>query len=152
MNAGNTPVKYPRGDKWIIWNVETMSKCTEYTTDWNCDEDPPLCRCPNCQGFLPRDFPFDKQFLCRKCGAVLEAIEGEYKGEGQICPVPKYAVKISTELPPRQRRERKKKTELWAMGRGFSRRVWEDKKGRFIEIESDRLELSDRRILKVVGK
>lgn len=142
-----------------MMDVEKMSECTEYST--NCDDDLPLCRCPNCQGFLSRDFPLDKQFLCRKCGAVLEAIEGEYRGEGQICPVPKYAVKISTELPPRRVRRQKKKTEKWAWGGGifepgnfsaFSRRVWKDKEGEFIEVDGERLDLSDTRIFTVVGE
>lgn len=139
-----------------------MSKtegCTNFTTiDYN-DWTP--CRCPACKGFLPKDFPMGKQFLCKKCGAVLETLptipedpdmdeDTDYEWGGRICLVPEVAVKISTELPPRQPRHRKKKTNKWAMGIGFARRIWKDKAGEFVEVGPERIELNDSRILQVV--
>ena len=135
-----------------------MSKCTEFEVG-DYDEGYPLCRCPHCKGYLPRDFPQGKQFLCRRCGAVLETIpspiddpdieeDTDYEFGGRICLVPDYAVKIDATLPPKPQRQRKRKTLLWAMGVGFSRRVWEDREGRrFIEIGPERIELGDPRIL-----
>ena len=137
-----------------------MSQCTEFGAG-DYDEYTLLCRCPNCKGFLPRDFPIGKQFQCRKCGAILETIPSpiddpdieediDYEFGGRICLVPGYAVKISTTLPPKPMRQRKRKTNLWAMGAGFSRRVWEDREGKqFIEVGPERMELGDPRILQV---
>ena len=137
-----------------------MSQCTEFMVG-DYDEASTLCRCPHCQGYLPRDFPIGKQFLCRRCGAVLETIpspiddpdieeDTDYEFGGRICLVPGYAVKIDTTLPPKPRHMRKRKTNLWAMGAGFSRRVWEDRDGKqFIEIGPERIELEDPKILQV---
>lgn len=135
------------------------------------------CRCPICKGFLPGHFPIDKQFLCRKCGAVLKVYPSldeymswteflfdpwdEIRWGGRICAVPELAIKISTVLPPRQMKRHRKKTEMWALGGGifspgnyvaFSRRVWKDKEGEFIEVGSERLDLADERIVQVVGQ
>jgi hypothetical protein len=51
-----------------------------------------LCRCPICKGFLPRYFPMDKPFTCKKCKTELmvfpevdeEGLEQEW---GKICPL-----------------------------------------------------------------
>uniref|UniRef100_A0A6M3M4G1 Uncharacterized protein n=2 Tax=viral metagenome TaxID=1070528 RepID=A0A6M3M4G1_9ZZZZ len=120
-----------------------------------------MCRCPKCSGFLPRNFPLKKQFLCRKCGVVLETLpsltedpdddgDPDYRWGGRICVVPDYAVTISTELPPRPVRHEKKKTSKWAMGVNFSRRVWKDKTGEFVEVYPERIDLEDPRILQIV--
>ena len=52
-----------------------MIECTGVVyddRDWNHDK-PHLnfCRCPNCKGFLPQDFPSDKPFICKKCKSEL---------------------------------------------------------------------------------
>ena len=104
-----------------------MSKCTQFTFDGDFDEWRP-CTCPVCKGFLPANLPLDRQFLCRKCGAVLKTYPplDEYmswnqflfdaqddRWGGRICLVPELAIKISTMLPPRrEKRRRKKKTAL----------------------------------------
>lgn len=137
---------------------ETKVSCTNFTIidydDWT------PCRCPECGGFLPKDFPMGEQFLCRRCGAVLETLpspveeddeeDTDYERGGRICLVPDYAIKISTELPPKPLRQRKKKTDKWAMGVGFARRVWKDEKGEFVEVYPERIGLDDPRILQVV--
>ena len=140
-----------------------MSQCTEFMVG-DYDEASTLCRCPNCKGYLPRDFPIGKQFLCRRCGAVLETIpspiddpdieeDTDYEFGGRICLVPGYAVKIDTTLPPKPVRQVKRKTKLWAMGLGFSRRVWKDRDDKkFIEIEGERIEVEDPRILRIVNE
>jgi len=52
-----------------------------------------LCRCPTCKGWLPRDFPIDEPFNCKKCGTELLTFpvydeEGErMKFTGKICPI-----------------------------------------------------------------
>ena len=154
--------------------------CTKFTYDGDPDDWKP-CRCPRCQAFLPAHFPLDRQFLCRRCGAVLKTYPSldEYmswdqflfeearwmaRWGGRICIVPELAIKISTELPPRRPRRRKKKVEKWAHGAGlfgpqepgnyigFTRRVWKDKEGEFIEVDGERLEISDARIQMVVGE
>ncbi len=143
-----------------------MSKqCTEFVCNGSMSEDDWVpCRCPKCNGFLPRDFSLGKQFQCRRCGAVLETLpslvgkmglDPETEGDpdmewgGRICFVPGYAVKIETEKFPRPPRDRKHFTDRWARGDGFSRRVWRDKKGEFINVAGERLELTDPRILEV---
>ena len=138
-----------------------MSQCTEFIVMDDPDEWAP-CRCPKCKGFLPKDFPMGKQFVCRRCGAVLETLPNPiddpdipaedtyYEFGGRICLVPSYAVKIDATLPPKPKRHRRAKTNLWAMGKGFSRRVWEDHKGRrFIIVYPERIELGDPRIIAV---
>ncbi len=136
--------------------------CSTFTFDGDPEEHRP-CRCPTCKAFLPGRFPLDKQFLCRKCGAVLTVYPSLYeymrwheflfdsslheiRFGGRICVVPELAITISTVLPPRIPKTHKKKTELWAMGEGFSRRVWTDKEGQFIEVGSERMGLEDERI------
>lgn len=132
----------------------TERKCTSYVVIDYDDYVP--CRCPQCKGFLPRDFPTDGQFLCRKCGAVLEVLpeeDEEFDEEewgGKICLVPDYAVNISTELPPKPKREIRKKTNRWALGAGFSRRVWRYRNEEFIMIDGERIELDDPRIVNVI--
>lgn len=122
-----------------------------------------LCRCPSCSGFLPSSFPIgiSKQFQCKKCGAVLETLpssvedpddeeDSDMEWGGRICEVPTYAVKILTVQYPRPRKpRRRKKTDRWAMGVNFSRRVWRDKNGEFITIP-ERIALDDPRILKTL--
>lgn len=74
------------------------SKCSLFIVD-QIDEDTPLCRCPNCKGWLPRDFPNDKSFTCKKCGETLITIpshvedpddpeDTEYEFGGRICVLP----------------------------------------------------------------
>ena len=51
-----------------------------------------LCRCPECKGFLPADFPQDKPFTCKKCKIELMAFDYFEDGEkipymGKICPI-----------------------------------------------------------------
>ncbi len=147
-----------------------MSTCAPFTTD---DWDPretwmSMMRCPNCKGWLPRDWPIGTQFLCMKCGAVLETLpsipdtwinkdgveitdeeDTDLEFGGRLCVVPTVAIKISTELPPKRVRLRKDKTNFRAIGRIWVRRVWEDDEGRFIEIGNERLLLTDPRILKL---
>jgi hypothetical protein len=153
-----------------------MMSCSQFTFDGDPDY-MRLCTCPICKGFLPRRFPIDKQFLCRKCGAVLKVYPSldEYmswdqflfdpwdviRWGGRICAVPALAIKISTVLPPRPMKRHRKKTEMWALGGGifspgnyvaFSRRVWKDREGEFIEVGSEMLDLADERIVQVVGQ
>lgn len=137
------------------------TNCSEFITDGDTD-DLDLCRCPKCKGFLPRNFPLGGQFLCKKCGTVLETIpsnvedpdeeEGsDYEFGGRICLVPDYAVKIDRTLPPKVKTPVKKKTSLRAVGRAFFRRVWEDGDGkRYVEFYPDKVELTDPRILKII--
>ena len=156
--------------QWILEGTAIRSKeeedvlseqkaCTNFTIIDYDDWDP--CRCPECKGFLPKDFPIGGQFLCRKCGSVLETLpspvddsdedeDSDMEFGGIICKVPDYAIKISTELSPKALRHRKKKTNKWAMGVGFARRVWKDKGGEFVEVYPERIELDDSRILQVV--
>jgi DNA-directed RNA polymerase subunit RPC12/RpoP len=69
--------------------------CSRYEFNDN-DSLPPhqrLCRCPNCQGFLPSDFPLDAPFKCKKCGVELLVMpdhddeSGEEMEMGRICPI-----------------------------------------------------------------
>lgn len=69
-------------------------KCTGYETGWwDNDDYRSLCRCPLCKGWLPRSFPTDKPFTCKKCGAELMAFpeldeeSGEEEEWGKICPI-----------------------------------------------------------------
>ena len=54
-----------------------------------------LLRCPKCKGWLPRDFPLDKPFPCKKCGVELLTFpvydeEGDLlQDQGKICPISK---------------------------------------------------------------
>jgi len=140
-----------------------LSQCTTFII-YDDDGEWGPCRCPQCSGFLPKDFPQGKQFLCRRCGAVLETMpspiddpdieeDTDYEFGGRICLVPDYAVKIDTTLPPKPVRQVKRKTKLWAMGLGFSRRVWKDRDDKkFIEIEGERIEVEDPRILRIVNE
>jgi len=61
--------------------------------DWD-HENPAnnFCRCPKCKGFLPKDFPADKPFTCKKCKTELMVFpiieDGEELGDmGKICPI-----------------------------------------------------------------
>jgi hypothetical protein len=65
--------------------------CSGFITDYG--DDLPLCRCPICKGWLPRHFPIDKPFRCKKCGIELMTFK-EYDEEGiemvdmgKICPI-----------------------------------------------------------------
>ena len=72
--------------------------CTPYETgeEW-VDYDPweTLLRCPECKGWLPREFPLDKPFTCKKCGVELLTFpvydeEGLLlEDQGKICPISK---------------------------------------------------------------
>ncbi len=72
--------------------------CTPYETGegW-VDYDPweTLLRCPECKGWLPRDFPLDEPFTCKKCGVELLTFpvydEGGFllHSQGKICPISK---------------------------------------------------------------
>jgi len=138
-----------------------LANCTEFVME---GDDLDLCRCPGCQGFLPRDFPIAKQFQCKRCGAVLETLpspvddpDGEEDSDmefgGRICEVPDVAVKIITLQYPRPRIPRRHKTNKWASGEKFIRRVWKDVNGEFITIAAPgsryRIALDDPRILRV---
>ena len=67
-------------------------ECTEYQTYKETDS---LCRCPSCKGWLPRDFPLDKTFKCKKCRTELMAFpdidleSGDDNEWGKICPISK---------------------------------------------------------------
>jgi len=67
-------------------------ECSNFIEDY-ADSDSPLCRCPICKGFLPRHFPDDKPFTCKKCGTELMTFpvvdeEGfTMVGCGKICPL-----------------------------------------------------------------
>lgn len=135
-----------------------MSECTEFVVI-DCDDWVP-CRCPSCKGFLTRDFPLGKQFQCKKCGSILETLparpddpdeeeDTDMEWGGRICKVPHYAVKIEVKKYPRAPRNRKHRTRKWALGEKFSRRVWKDKNGNFINVNGERIELTDSRILKI---
>ncbi|MHA1286050.1 MAG: hypothetical protein ACTSPB_01480 [Candidatus Thorarchaeota archaeon] len=136
--------------------------CTRYVTyDYDHPWNP--CRCPNCGSFLPSSFPMDKPFNCPKCGEVLEIIpdvdkvtgkEDHYKG--RICMKPDH---LKTEEEKEEQRrymewkrsnprpKRRKKTDKWAMGEGFARRVWVGADGEFIKINGERVSIEDERIL-----
>ena len=132
------------------------------TMDWEPDEHwMSLMRCPSCKGWLPNDWPVGKQFQCKKCGTVLETLPGNEEGDdgaepydygGRLCVVPDYAVKIiKVAYPIKRVKKMKKKTNLRAMGRTWTRRVWEDEKGRYIEIwPLGRLALDDPKVLRIV--
>ena len=131
--------------------------CTRFIRNY--EEDLRPCRCPSCKGFLPRDFPLGSQFQCRRCGAVLETLpskleepeeeeDTDYEWGGRICLVPPDCITIEVQaLPMKPRYNRKTKTKKWAMGDGFSRRVWRDREGEFIEIGPERLQINDSRII-----
>ena len=137
-----------------------IDKCTDFGIWEGPEEEWTPCRCPACKGFLPKDFPLGPQFQCRKCGTVLETLpsrpenpndeeDTDMEFGGRICPVPGYAVKIETEKFPRPPRDRKHFTNMWARGEKFTRRVWTDKKGEFINVAGERIELTDPQILEV---
>lgn len=130
--------------------------CTRFVT-WYDEDDLRRCRCPACKGFLPRGFPLSLQFQCRKCGAVLETLpsivedpddeeDRDYEFGGRICLVPSDCVTIQVVPVERVRRVRTRKTNKWAMGDGFARRVWIDKQGDHINIDGERIEITDPRI------
>lgn len=122
-----------------------MSKCTLFCVG-DC-ENMDLCRCPSCNGYLPRDFPIGRQFQCKRCGAVLETLpdydedldddeqDHEMEFGGKICVVPDYAVKIETvdfkELrkskPPKPVKTNK---IAYSKRNSFQRVVWRDSQGR----------------------
>ena len=71
-----------------------------------------LMRCPNCKGWLPRDFPLEESFVCKKCGSTLETLpsipetftnlkgeketepeDTDYEWGGRLCIVPEDVVK-----------------------------------------------------------
>lgn len=57
-----------------------MSKdnCTDFVwgdgAEWDDDDPDSYCKCPECGGNLPREFPLSLQFKCGTCGVVLETI------------------------------------------------------------------------------
>jgi len=135
------------------------------TDDWEPEEDwMKLMRCPACKGWLPSDWPIGVQFQCKKCGAVLETLptipedaedeeeDTDYEWGGNLCVVPDVAVKIiKVDYPIKRIKKMKKKTSLRAMGRTWTRRVWEDEEGRYVEIwPLGRITLDDPRILRIV--
>jgi len=83
--------------------------CTPYVSWDGWDESEPweiLLRCPECKGWLPRDFPLDEPFKCKRCGTELLTFpvydeDGELlMDQGKICqisntsrPVPSPEVK-----------------------------------------------------------
>ena len=144
---------------------EEGAHCTQFIVwdDYDCWTP---CRCPACGGFLPRDFPIGNQFQCRKCGQVLETMpnsdpdleddeqDDDMEHSGRICAVPDYAIKIEVidfkELRKQRKGKRKKKTNKWALGIGFSRKVWIKDGIEFIEIEGETIPLDDPRINRIV--
>jgi len=135
--------------------------CTDFVME---GDELDLCRCPACSGFLPRHFPIGGQFQCKRCGAVLETLpspvddpdeeeDSDMEFGGRICEVPDYAVKILVVPYPRPREPRRHKTNKWAIGEKFIRRVWKDVKGEFITIAAPgsryRVALDDPRILRI---
>lgn len=70
-------------------------ECTKYVMDEPRYEENwmNLCRCPKCKGWLPREFPDDKPFKCKKCGTELMTfpeVDEETNKElewGKICPI-----------------------------------------------------------------
>jgi len=66
-------------------------ECSGFITDYA--DDMPLCRCPICKGWLPRHFPDDKPFICKKCKNELMTFpiydeEGEVMIDaGKICAI-----------------------------------------------------------------
>lgn len=76
-----------------------MSNCSGFSYPMDYDEwkelrpDKRLCRCPNCKGFLPSNFPMDKPFICKKCGTELlvffdhDEDTGEELECGRICTI-----------------------------------------------------------------
>lgn len=157
--------------------MANVSPCSDFEIEGGDPDTWSPCHCPKCGAYLPRDFPLGEQFVCKKCGTVLETIPrklddledpDEYikpsKGEeylygGRICIVPAYAVEIDATLPPKVKKPVKRKTNLWALCREGFRRVFEDQDGkRFIELyekatdsfEKVKVELTDARILKLI--
>ena len=128
-----------------------------------CDmEDWTPCHCPKCGGFLPADlcgYPLEegKQFQCKRCNAVLELIFNEETGEtGRICLVPPDAIKISVTdykaLREQNPRNSIQATTKWALGVGFSRRVWRNGDQEYITVDGEQINLDDPRILLVTIK
>ena len=122
-----------------------------------------LMRCPGCKRWLPSDWPIGKQFQCKACGAVLETLptvpeddpddeeDVDYEWGGRLCVVPDVAVKIiKVAYPIKRVKKMKVKTNLRAMGRTWTRRIWEDEKGRYIEIWPRRIALDDPMILRII--
>lgn len=72
---------------------------------------------------------------------------------GMICEVPEYAVKILVVQYPKPRSPRRHKTNKWAVGEKFIRRIWKDVNGEFITIAAPgsryRVTLDDPRVLRV---
>jgi transcription initiation factor IIE alpha subunit len=74
-------------------------KCSRYTFE-DLGDYAGLCKCPICGGFLPQDFPIDKPFKCKKCGAELITLpdHDEETKEGlewgRICPIKKGERKV----------------------------------------------------------
>lgn len=154
--------------------LEQPNQCVPWTSCDGYDPDNTwmgLMRCPACGGWLPQGFPMGKQFQCKRCGAVLETLPSipetytnadgstetnpedvDYEWGGRLCLVPKYAVKILVVgYPIKKVKKMKVKTSLRAMGRTWTRRVWEDEEGRYIEIwPIGRIPLSDPMVLRTV--
>jgi len=70
--------------------------CTPWVSWEGWDEYEPweiLLRCPECKGWLPRDFPLDKPFKCKRCGTELLTFpvydeDGDLlMDQGKICPI-----------------------------------------------------------------
>lgn len=132
-------------------------------------EDWTPCHCPKCGGFLPGDlcgYPLEegKQFQCKRCNAVLELIfnkededeEYTYTGSGRICLVPPDAIKIQV-VDYKALREQKPRNSIqattkWALGVGFSRRVWRNRDQEYITVDGEQINLDDPRILLVTIK
>lgn len=133
--------------------------CTNFVIDY--EDDMPLCRCPNCAGFLPSHFPLDKPFRCNKCGVLLEAITDEGQYSGKVCMKPKHLwteKDISDhelwlkEKPKREKTKQKTKTKYVAFTKsGHGRRVWDDAEGSFITVIGTRIPLDSSEIVSIVN-
>ena len=56
-----------------------------------------FCRCPICKAFLPQDFPEDKPFNCKRCGAELMTFPEYDEVDGSVIPWAGKICPISTE-------------------------------------------------------
>jgi len=142
---------------------ERPTFCTSFIANEDWDWIP--CRCPACNGFLPRDFPLHGQFQCKKCSSVLECMpnsdpdleddeqDDDMEFGGRICLVPEGSITMEVvdykERRKKRGRVRKHKTNKWATVLGFTRRVWSRNGVEFIEVNGESIPLTDKRVLMV---